>query len=179
MEPQVVLDFWFKELTPQQHFEKNADLDATITARFKEVHRQIAAGEMNAWRQTIHGRLAEIIVLDQFSRNMFRGTPASFAYDSLALILAQEALKQTDLSLLSVEEKAFLYLPFMHSESAKIHEVAVTLFSEAGLENNLDFEQRHFEIIKQFGRYPHRNEILGRISTPAEMEFLKGPNSSF
>ena len=179
MEPQVILDFWFKELTPQQHFEKNDTLDKAMTTRFKELHRQIVAGETDAWRQTIHGRLAEIIVLDQFSRNMFRGTKESFAYDSLALILAQEALKQPDIALLSVEEKAFLYLPFMHSESAKIHEVAVTLFSEAGLENNLEFEHRHFDIIKQFGRYPHRNEILGRVSTPEEIEFLKGPNASF
>jgi uncharacterized protein (DUF924 family) len=95
------------------------------------------------------------------------------------LILAQEALLQDDFNQLSIEEKAFIYMPFMHSESVVIHEKAVELFSEPGLENNLDFEHRHFDIIKKFGRYPHRNEILGRVSTPEEIQFLKEPNSSF
>ncbi|MBO0476710.1 DUF924 domain-containing protein [Vagococcus sp. DIV0080] len=179
MNPQVILDFWFNELTPTDHFTKNEELDKRITTEFKDIHKSIDAGETDAWRQNIHGRLAEIIVLDQFSRNMFRGTPESFAYDSLALILAQEALKQPNLNDLSIEEKAFLYMPFMHSESYLIHERAVLLFSEPGLENNLDFEHRHFDIIKQFGRYPHRNEVLGRASTPEEIDFLKQPNSSF
>ena len=179
MNPQVVLDFWFKELTPSQHFEKDEALDKLIINKFTSIHESVATGETEEWRDTIHGRLAEIIVLDQFSRNMFRGNEKSFAYDSLALILAQEAIKQPDFSDLSIEEKAFVYMPFMHSESLKIHEVAVTLFSEPGLEYNLDFEHRHFDIIKQFGRYPHRNDVLGRISTPEEIEFLKEPNSSF
>ncbi len=179
MTPQTVLDFWFKELSPEDHFKKNEALDKEIATRFKEVHQQIALGETFTWRSTIHGRLAEIIVLDQFSRNMFRETKESFAYDSLALILAQEALRQDDFNELSIEEKAFVYMPFMHSESVIIHEKAVELFSEPGLENNLDFEHRHFDIIKQFGRYPHRNEILGRESTPEEIAFLKKPGSSF
>ena len=179
MTPQTVLDFWFKELSPEDHFKKNEALDKEIATRFKKVHQQTALGETFTWRSTIHGRLAEIIVLDQFSRNMFRETKESFAYDSLALILAQEALRQDDFNELSIEEKAFVYMPFMHSESVIIHEKAVELFSEPGLENNLDFEHRHFDIIKQFGRYPHRNEILGRESTSEEIAFLKEPGSSF
>lgn len=179
MTPETILDFWFNELTPEDHFIKNNDLDKMITQRFLEVHHQVAKGETYKWRETIHGRLAEIIVLDQFSRNMFRDDQESFSYDNLALILAQEALQQPDFNQLSIEEKAFLYMPFMHSESAIIHEIAVELFSEPGLENNLDFEHRHFDIIKRFGRYPHRNKILGRTSTPEELAFLEEPNSSF
>lgn len=176
---QDVLDFWFKELTPKQHFEKDDTLDDLITKHFKAVHKKVSLGETFGWRETIHGRLAEIIVLDQFSRNMYRGQKKSFAYDSLALILAQEAIKQPDFSKLTVEEKSFLYMPFMHSESSLIHEQAVKLFSEPGLETTLDFEYRHFDIIKRFGRYPHRNIILGRISTPEELIFLTEPGSSF
>lgn len=179
MTPETILDFWFNELTPEDHFIKNNDLDKMITQRFLKVHDQVAKGETYKWRETIHGRLAEIIVLDQFSRNMFRDDQESFAYDNLALILAQEALQQPDFNQLSIEEKVFLYMPFMHSESAIIHEIAVELFSEPGLENNLDFEHRHFDIIKRFGRYPHRNKILGRTSTPEELAFLEEPNSSF
>ncbi|WP_288395999.1 DUF924 family protein [uncultured Vagococcus sp.] len=179
MTPETILNFWFKELSPEDHFKKSDELDKRITAEFKEIHHKIALGEPYMWRSSIQGRLAEIIVLDQFSRNMFRDTKEAFAYDNLALILAQEALLQEDFNQLAIEEKAFIYMPFMHSESVAIHEKAVELFSEPGLENNLDFEHRHFNIIKKFGRYPHRNEILGRVSTPEEIQFLKEPNSSF
>lgn len=179
MTPDTILNFWFKELSPEDHFKKSDELDKRITAEFKEIHQKIALGETYMWRSSIQGRLAEIIVLDQFSRNMFRDTKEAFAYDNLALILAQEALLQDDFNQLSIEEKPFIYMPFMHSESVVIHEKAVELFSEPGLENNLDFEHRHFDIIKKFGRYPHRNEILGRTSTPEEIIFLKEPNSSF
>lgn len=179
MTPQDVLNFWFKELTPNQHFEKNEKLDQDIKERFSEIHKAIVAGETYIWRDTIHGRLAEIIVLDQFSRNMYRGEKESFAYDSLALILAEEAIRQPDIDELTTQEKAFLYMPYMHSESDLIHQQAEVLFSEPGLETYLDFENRHYEIIKRFGRYPHRNNILGRQSTPDEIAFLKEPNSSF
>lgn len=179
MEYQEVLDFWFKELTPQQHFEKNEKLDEDIKKRFSAIHKKILSGETYKWRDTIHGRLAEIIVLDQFSRNMYRGKKESFAYDSLALILAQEAIRQPNVNDLTTQEKAFLYMPYMHSESCMIHEQATVLFSEPGLEMHLEFENRHYDIIKKFGRYPHRNDILGRKSTPEEIAFLKEPNSSF
>ena len=179
MTPQDILNFWFKELTPADHFKKSDELDSVITTKFKEIHQKISLGETYFWRESIQGRLAEIIVLDQFSRNMFRDTKESFTFDSLALILAQEALIQPDFNKLTTQEKSFIYMPFMHSESYLIHEKAVELFSEPGLENNLDFEHRHFDIIKKFGRYPHRNEILGRISTPEEIAFLQEPGSSF
>lgn len=179
MKAQDVLDFWFEELTPEQHFKKDNQLDVEIKRRFYDVHQQIAIGEMDDWRETIQGRLAEIIVLDQFSRNMFRGMKDSFAYDNLALILAQEALKVSDMDTLTTDQTAFLLMPFMHSESKKIHQTAVHLFNRPGMETYFDFEKRHADIIDQFGRYPHRNEILGRESTAEEIAFLKQPNSSF
>ncbi len=135
--------------------------------------------ELSAWRDTPHGRLAEIIVLDQFSRNIHRDTPLAFAADPLALALAQEAVRVDAQRDLPLQQKSFLYMPFMHSESPLIHEQAVVLFGEPGLENSLEFELRHKAIIDRFGRYPHRNAVMGRASTPEEIVFLKAPNSSF
>lgn len=176
---QVVLDFWFKELQPSQWWKKDDDFDRLITARFSDIYRQAACCELYHWRETSQGRLAEIIVLDQFPRNMFRGTPASFASDPLALALSQEAIaKGADQDLSSIE-RVFLTMPFMHSEALAIHELAVDLYSEIGLQNNLDFEIKHKVIIERFGRYPHRNSILGRESTDEEQEFLTQAGSSF
>jgi uncharacterized protein (DUF924 family) len=124
-------------------------------------------------------RLAEIIVLDQFSRNMYRDTPQSFAYDVIALVLAQEAVAQGAHRELALPKRSFVLMPYMHSESLLVHEQAMQLFDQPGLEDDLDFERRHKSIIERFGRYPHRNAILGRTSTAEELEFLKQPGSSF
>ena len=174
-----ILNFWFNELTPAQWWAKDETLDAEIKHRFSAIHTQAARCELFAWRIAAKGRLAEIIILDQFSRNIFRDTPQAFSNDPLALALAQEALAEDADKALSPTERSFLYMPFMHSESAEIHQVAVKLFSAPGMENNLDFELRHQTIINRFGRYPHRNKILGRESTPEEIAFLKEPGSSF
>lgn len=174
-----VLQFWFEELTPQQWFAKSDGLDAKIKVRFTELLHSASQSELFTWRDTAEGRLAEIIVLDQFSRNIYRDTPQAFSQDPLALALAQEAVSVGADKLLSDQQKSFLYMPYMHSESKVIHEQAVKLFSQPGLEGNLDFELKHKVIIDEFGRYPHRNEILGRTSTPEEIGFLKRPNSSF
>jgi uncharacterized protein (DUF924 family) len=123
--------------------------------------------------------LAEIIVFDQFSRNMFRDSPLSFANDSLALALSQEANSAGADQSFSKIQRSFLYMPFMHSESLIIHEIAIDLYKKNGIQTNLDFEIKHKDIIKRFGRYPHRNKILGRASTKAEIEFLKQPGSEF
>ena len=117
--------------------------------------------------------------MDQFSRNLFRDQPESFAFDSMALGLAQETIRLNADRDLPIQQRPFVYLPLMHSESPLIHASAVELFQQPGLENNLAFELQHKKIIDRFGRYPHRNEILGRISTPEEVEFLKQPGSSF
>jgi len=178
MKSQAVLHFWFNELTPEQWFN-STDVDQLIAERFTNLHKQAAAGELVSWRETIHGRLAEIIVLDQFSRNLFRHSPQAFATDGMALILAQEALAHPDINELSNVERSFLYMPFMHSESLMIHNKAMILFDQPGLEENFEYEKQHYAIIKRFGRYPHRNQALGRLSTEEEVAFLKEPNSSF
>lgn len=174
-----ILNFWFTELTPAQWWAKDDKLDTEIKSRFSAIHAKAARCELFDWRMAAKGRLAEIIILDQFSRNIFRDTPQAFAHDPLALALAQEALAVDADKALSPTERSFLYLPFMHSESAEIHKVAVMLYSSPGLEGNLDFELQHQTIITRFGRYPHRNKILGRESTQEEIEFLKGPGSGF
>ncbi|MEO1771000.1 DUF924 family protein [Candidatus Enterococcus ferrettii] len=179
MESQAVLDFWFTESMPKQWFAKDESFDQKICERFVLLHRQASQGEKAFWRETIQGRLAEILVLDQFSRNLFREDPRAFAYDGMALVLAQEAIVKEELRELTVEERSFVYMPFMHSESLAIHEQAMILFSETGMENSLDFEKRHRDIIERFGRYPHRNAVLNRPSTQEELSFLKEPNSSF
>ena len=176
---QDILHFWFEEIDPSQHWAKDDEFDRLLIRKFSDVHYSAARCELFEWRNNAQGRLAEIIVLDQFSRNMFRGTPLSFAYDGLALALSQEAIAAGADKMLSQVERSFLYMPFMHSESLKIHEVAVGLFRKNGIQSNLDFEIRHKKIIERFGRYPHRNSILGRESTEEELEFLKQPGSGF
>ena len=174
-----VINFWFVESSPEQWFKKDPAFDRLVTERFNALHRAAMKCELHSWRDTPPGRLAEIIILDQFSRNIYRGREEAFAGDLIALVLSQEALYAGAHISLDTQQKAFLYMPFMHSESAAIHEIAVQLFGEPGLERNLAFELRHKAIIDRFGRYPHRNDILGRASTVEEVEFLKTPGSSF
>ena len=179
MQAQNILHFWFDELTDKQHFAKDAGLDEAIRTRFGATLEAATRRELFAWRATPEGRLAEIIVLDQFSRNVYRDTAPAFAQDGLALVLAQELVASGQGQLLTTAQRRFAYMPYMHSESALIHAQAVTLFAEPGLENGLDFELRHQAIITRFGRYPHRNAVLGRASTAEELAFLSQPGSSF
>lgn len=179
MSPQDILDFWFNETPADRWFAKDANFDDTIRSRFSEVWQQAMRGELSDWRNTIRGRLAEIIVLDQFSRNIGRDTVAAFAQDPMALVLSQEALHDPEFSTLSQTERNFLLMPFMHSESSKIHEAAESLFREFASDESYQFELRHKAIVDAFGRYPHRNDILGRQSTDDEKAFLAEPGSSF
>lgn len=179
MTPETILNYWFNEVPQEKWFNGGTTFDQELSERFSELLHQATCGEFADWRETIQGRLAEIIILDQFSRNIFRGRAAAFASDSMALVLAQEALKQPTLNELSSSEKGFLYLPFMHSESLVIHQEAMRLFSEPGLESPFTYEKAHLAILEQFGRYPHRNLALGRTSTPEELAFLTQPGSSF
>jgi uncharacterized protein (DUF924 family) len=174
-----VLSFWFREIDPKLWWSAEPDFDERVRHRFLDVLQQAAAGELYDWRTTASGRLAEIIVLDQFSRNVYRNTPQAFAQDPMALALAQEAVATGALASLDPTERSFLLLPYMHSESRKIHGVAEALYREFAPAGNYDFELRHKAIIDRFGRYPHRNEILGRASTPEEIEFLGLPGSRF
>ena len=174
-----VIQFWFEEIDQKNWWVKDVAFDDLIRQHFLETHKKAVQGELSQWRETALGRLAEVIVLDQFSRNMFRDTKEAFAYDGLALILAQEAVRTNAQASLTKIQTSFLYLPYMHSESANIHEDAVKLYESLGQPMNLDFELKHKAIIDRFGRYPHRNEILQRVSTDEELAFLKEPGSSF
>ncbi len=174
-----VLHFWFDEIEPAQWWIKDEAFDQAIVRRFAELHRRAACCELFGWRASARGRLAEVIVLDQFSRNMFRGRALAFAHDPLALALAQTAVEAAADRELSPPERSFLYMPYMHSESLAIHDVGMALFEALGIKANLDSALRHREIVERFGRYPHRNAILGRNSTAQEIEFLGQPGSSF
>lgn len=175
---QQILNFWFKELQAHQWWKKDEALDMLIKEKFLNIHTQAINGELWNWRTTAEGSLAEIIIIDQFSRNIYRNQPEAFLYDGMALILAQNAIfRQLDKQLIPLQ-RSFLYLPYMHSESIKIHGEAVGLYKSLGLESNYLFELQHKAIIEQFGRYPHRNKILDRNSTDDEITFLE-TNSGF
>lgn len=176
---QRIIGFWFDEIEPALWWKKDETFDALLIKRFSKTHTLATRGELFAWRKEPAGRLAEIIVLDQFSRNMFRDSALAFANDAMSLTLAQEAVGCGADQVLTPLQRSFLYLPYMHSESVKIHEVAVELFRKNGIQSNLEFEFSHKKIIEKFGRYPHRNKLLGRPSTDAEIEFLTQPGSSF
>lgn len=174
-----VINFWFSETDPKKWFQGGEEFDQEIRERFLPMLECACRGELYTWRNHAEGRLAEILVLDQFSRNIFRDTPEAFSQDVLALVLAQEMVERKIDESLPTQMRAFAYMPYMHSESLLIHEEARRLFSLPGLEENLRFEIAHENILKRFGRYPHRNKILGRKTTPEEAEFLKAPGSSF
>ena len=177
--PDAVLGFWFDEIAPAKWWKVDAAFDAEVARRFSGLLEQARRCELFGWRASPPGRLAEVIVLDQFSRNIHRGTPLAFAADALALALAQEAVAAGADLALPPEQRAFIYMPYMHSESAAIHAVAEPLMRERAPQHTHEFELRHQAIVDRFGRYPHRNAILGRTSTPEEQAFLEQPGSSF
>lgn len=176
---QDVLTFWFEEIEPKMWWVSDPDFDKQVERRFLPLLNKAMQAELYDWRREPLGRLAEVIVLDQFSRNIHRSTPQAFAQDAMALALAQEAIAVNAHASLSAIERSFLYMPFMHSESKRIHQWAEQLFRDNGIKNNYDFELMHKAIIDRFDRYPHRNKVLGRRSTEAEIEFLSQPGSSF
>lgn len=185
----AVLDFWFDKNNEAYWFEQNDRFDKQIQDKFGGIWEAAKQGECVTWRiaessldgnssiTALAGRLAEIIVLDQFSRNLCRGQASAFAQDGMALALAQEAIQQPYFDTLPMQWRRFIIIPFMHSESAMIHKRYLPLFEQLDDANTLDFEHRHKQIIDQFGRYPHRNEVLNRDSTEDEKNFLKQPNS--
>lgn len=179
MRYQEILDFWFEKIQPEAWWTKDEAFDRYLSEQFGKWVEAAARCELDHWRNAPKGRLAEIILLDQFTRNIYRDTPRAFAADPLALGLAQEAIASGAERKLSITERRFLYMPFMHSESRRIHERAERLFQQLGLPEVIDYEARHKRIIDRFGRYPHRNAILGRESTAEELAFLQEPGSSF
>jgi len=175
-----VIDFWFADPVRKKWWDKDDVFDCEISQRFSALHQKAVRGELSSWRANPLGRLAEIILLDQFSRNMFRDQPGAFAHDQQARQLTYLAVKLGADLALTAEQRAFLYMPLMHSESVADHAEAVRLFSShPDLNSSLGFELRHKAIIDRFGRYPHRNTILGRPSTAEEEAFLQQPGSAF
>lgn len=174
-----ILHFWFDESTPQQWFKKEDAFDAAIRRRFAALHARATLGELWAWRADAAGRLAEVIVLDQFSRNLYRDRPEAFAQDGMALVLAQEIVALGLDAALPPAQRVFAYMPYMHSESPTVQAESVALFTRLGIANNLDFARQHQVIVDRFGRFPHRNAVLGRPSSEQEVAFLQEPGSSF
>ena len=181
----AILGFWFGEPDSQDFgkprqawFTKNSTFDAVIRERFSKVVEVAATGQLDMMADSPEGALALIIVLDQFPRNMFRDDARAFAHDAHARRIANEALeKGFDRELIPVMRK-FMYMPFEHSEDIADQERAVALFKQLG-EDDLEWAEKHRKIIERFGRFPHRNAVLGRISTPEEHHFLEQPGSSF
>ena len=178
-EPRDVLDFW-REAGPERWFKKDDAFDQAMTDRFLTLHGEASAGALDPWSDEADGSLALILVLDQFSRNIYRGTPQAYAQDPQALALSQEGVAAGALlDLREEEERTFLLMPYMHSESRLVHVQAESLFRQFTPPGNHEFELRHKAIIDRFARYPHRNGILGRTSSDAEIEFLRQPGSGF
>ena len=179
IQPQQVLTFWFEEISPAQWWRKNLAFDTKLRQRFGAIHRIASSGGLAHWRSDVDGRLAEIIVLDQFSRNLFRNKAEAYAADDIALQLAEDTIKLGLDQALPPAKRAFLYMPFMHAESLELQRNSVKLFATIAETGNLRSAQRHFDVINKFGRFPHRNAALGRSSTPAEEIFLRQPGASF
>lgn len=178
-EAEAVLDYWFKTLKPEQWWVKDETLDAEIGAKFGDLLKQLAQGVPEDWLASPRGTLAAVIVLDQFSRNIHRGTAQAFGNDGAALDLAKAAVARGDDQAVATGERTFFYLPFEHSEDLTDQDRSVALFAALGDPNTIDFAERHRAIIARFGRFPHRNALYGRTSTPEEEAFLKEPGSSF
>jgi uncharacterized protein (DUF924 family) len=193
-----VLDYWFGALDAsgcadaehaKRWWSKAPQLDDEIRARFGLLHAAALSGKLASWPDTPRGALAYVVVLDQFSRNMYRDTAAMFAGDALALAAALSCIDRGLHRALRLDERSTIYMPLMHSEHLSLQERCVQLYREfadevsngarASLLSRVGYAERHRDIVRKFGRFPHRNPLLGRTSTPAEIEFLKGPGSSF
>ena len=166
-----VTRYWFEELRPEAWFRKDARVDDAIRERFAALHDEVAQLRPEQFA-TARACLAAVIVLDQFSRNMFRGSPRSFATDSLALAISQHAIAAGLDQQLTKQQRWFLYMPFQHSEDRKVQARSIELFTQLDDPENLGYARRHQEVIDRFGRFPHRNEVLGRVSTPEELQFI-------
>ena len=165
--------FWFEECGPDDwFFKKKKSFDAHLRRKFLKLYWVVVRGEHADWRKTPKGRLAEIVIIDQLSRNMFRGTPGMFRYDELGLALAQEAVRAGADKGMSLWHRNFFYLPYMHSESKKIQKESMRLYRALKDKKIIWFANDHKKIVDRFGRYPHRNHILGRKSTAAEKKFM-------
>jgi uncharacterized protein (DUF924 family) len=183
-----VLEFWFGPLDEQGHvdaahvsrwWKKDPAFDAEVRSRFGALHEAVLRGERDRWLTTPRGRLAFIVVLDQFSRNMFRDSARAFAGDARAVEIALDGITAGVDGQLAAHERGFMYMPLMHSESLAVQDRCIALFEAANDAGSAKFAERHRDIIRRFGRFPHRNAVLGRQSTNDELAFLAQPGSSF
>ncbi len=172
MKPQALLDFWFAPEHEPLWFRATPQFDQTVRERFEVVWQAARDGQLADWERTPEGALALVILLDQLPLNMFRGQPECFATEALAREVAGRALARQFDQALPAKGKAFLYMPFMHSEKLADQDTAVALYEAAGLADNLRFARHHRAIVQRFGRFPHRNAILGRSSTAEEAAWL-------
>lgn len=181
-----ILEFWFgppPHATRAEWFRKDPGFDATVRERFGGAVEAALAGAMHLWRAEPHDALAHVLLLDQFTRNIFRDTPRAFAGDGEALATATGAVDAGFDRKLDRYERGFLYLPFEHSEDPAMQQRSISLFTrlrnDTGDTALLEWAEKHAAVVRRFGRYPHRNAILGRVSTPEEIAFLQEPGSRF
>jgi uncharacterized protein (DUF924 family) len=180
IDAEAVLNFWFIDTTPSQWFRKDPDFDALVRERFLGLTRQAIAGELGRWSETPQGGLALVLLLDQFPRQLWRGTAMAFAGDGPALALSQQALNWGWVeSEPEQPRRQFWLMPLMHSEELAVQEAALPLFRRFVDPRTADFALRHRDVIAQFGRFPHRNAALGRVSSAEELAFLQTPGSGF
>ena len=179
VEKEEILNFWFKECKPEQWFKKNEDFDQMIENRFSFAIEDALRGTLDSWEKNESGCLALIILLDQFTRNIFRDTPRAFSGDKRALALSQLCCDKNYLTNPDVQRRQFMLMPMMHSENLAVQNAALPLFKKYASAKDYKYAEKHRDIIVRFGRFPHRNVILGRKSTNEELEFLKQPGSSF
>jgi len=172
-----VLAFWFAESSKPLWFDSTPEFDQTLRERFAATYRAAAAGALADWEDTPSGALALVIALDQFPLNMFRGEPESFTHATAARSVADRAIARGFDKALTAEQRLFLYLPFMHGESLADQDRSVLLFERLGSNGSLRFARHHRDLIRRFGRFPHRNAILGRESTPEEIAYLASPEA--
>jgi uncharacterized protein (DUF924 family) len=193
--PEDVLTFWFGAVgsaplaNASVWYKKDDAFDRDVKDRFESALQLAARGALDVWKASPRGRLALVILLDQLSRNMFRGTPRAFAQDARASESTLESIAAGDEQALTIVERSFLYMPLMHAEDIDLQRKGIEAFDRLKndapedfkkfAENSVDYMKKHAEIVERFGRFPHRNAILGRASTPEEIEFLKQPGSSF
>ena len=179
LDPQTLLDFWFSPSSRERWFQSTPEFDSQCQDRFGDWIEAAAAGRLDHWQEHAQGALAAILLLDQLPRNVFRGSARAFAFDAQALEIAKRAVDRGFDQVLELPHRIFIYLPFEHSEDLTDQNRSVELFRATGNATTLDYAIRHQVIIERFGRFPHRNAILGRTSTAQEEAFLQEPNSSF
>lgn len=175
--PQSILNYWYSKPVKQCWFNSTPELDLAIRERFELVWEQARVGKLDEWKQTPEGSLALIIILDQLPLNMFRQQAKSFATEQMAVQVARQGIEKKQDQQLPEDRRAFFYMPLMHSENTADQAMSVELYEQAGLESNLRFARHHQGIIEKFGRFPHRNAILKRQSTPEELEYLNSEHA--